>query len=491
MAEARDLLAEPEDLAITPGFVSLTRNSVVFAMGAIAGKAVGLVMLPVLTRMLGPAEYGSMDVLMSLGTATTATLLLGLDVAALRLYFDQPDDVSRRRLLSTWLAIGLGASSVAAIVIAWQAAALSNVLFHQAGLALGVAAIAVIVVAQTAQVIALTVLRAEGRAWVYALLSGGVLVLYAAIAVALLVAWRADANAVLIAWAVALVVSGACGLLLVRRRLASRPSSELALRLLRLGLPLAPGVTASLVADFANRAILLGSDGATHVGFFTVAVRFASIAGLAVTGFQLAWQPRAFSLGTGAGAWVRIGADGRRVIAVVAVLVGGLAAIAPELLRLVAGEAYADALPAVGLSLVGTLGSAIFLVASLPSVMTRDTKDVGVAMGLGVGCGVLLNLVLAPRLGSTGTAAAVAMGQLTAALLAATFSWRRANIGLGSAQNVLLIAGSIGTALLVTTLMADAPLAVRVAPAVVLAALAVALEARQSRVAGIAGWPRP
>ena len=182
MSGPRGILSEPEDLPLASDFVGLTRNSLVFALGAIAGKAVGLVMLPVLTRSAYPGRLrehrdGPDSLRGDLRTAVGAGVL-----AALRLYFDQPDDASRGSL-ATWLVIGLAVSGVGAVVIVWQASALTDALFRETSLELGVAAVAVVVVAQTVQVIASTVLRAGGRAWLYALLSGGVLVLYAGIAV--------------------------------------------------------------------------------------------------------------------------------------------------------------------------------------------------------------------------------------------------------------------------------------------------------------------
>ena len=489
MSEPRDFLSEPEDLPITSDFAGLTRDSMVFALGAVTGKAVGLVMLPILTRTLSPEQYGSADVLMSLGTAATATLLLGLDVAALRLYFDQTDDASRRRLMSTWMAIGLLVSGSAAIVIAWQARAISTVLFGDSSLEVGVAAVAVIVVAQTVHVVALTVFRAVRRAWMYALLSGGVLVMYAVMAVALLTVWRADANTVVISWAAALAVSASVGVFFVRGRVLGRPSSGLVAPLLRLGLPLALGVAASLVADFANRAILLGSSGASNVALLTVALRFASVAGLAVAGFQLAWLPHALALGSGEASRKRIGVEGRQIVAIVAVLVTGVAVVSPELVRLVAGAAYGNALPALGLSLVGVLASALFLLASLPSVLTRHTKDVGLAVGSGVALALLLNLVLARPFGSTGTAAAVTAGQLVAALLAAALGRRRLVMRFGRGRIAVLVGVSAAVAVLITTVLSGAPLVIRVTP-VILMASALLLEDRGRLAASTRGWLR-
>jgi len=450
-----EALLEADAAVASPGFAHLTRTSAVFALGAVLGKVVGLVLLPVLTRLLTPAEYGSMDVLMSLGTALTAGLLLGLDVAALRLYFDQPDREARRRLFGTWYAIALAVTVVAGIVVALESGNISSRLFPGAGLQPAVLAISVIVVAQTLQVIALTVLRAEGRAGWYAAISGGVLVLYAALAVWLLHVWQADANAVLVAWALALVIAAIVGALLVRREAFGRPAVQLGRALLWLGLPLAPAVAASLGADFVNRTILLTAGGAADVAYFTVAVRFASVAGLAVAAFQLAWQPRAYAMGRTYAAGVRLAADARWIVAIVCAVVVALAVAGPELVTVAAGAQYITALPALGFSLVAVLGAALYLVASLPSAVVRMTRDLAVATGVAVAVAVVGNLVLAPLWHSTGTAAAVAAGQFGAVVVVGWLGLRRWRLPVDWARIGALVTVTAVSALACTTLVGN------------------------------------
>src|SRR5678816_4286643 len=143
------------------------------------------------------------------------------------------------------------------------------------------------------------------------------------------------------------------------------------------------------------------------------------------------------ALGTGAASRKRIGIEGRRIVAIVAVLVTGLAGISPELVTVVAGGGYADALPALGLSLVGVVASALFLIASLPSLLTKHMNDVGLAVGFGVTVALVMNLVLARPFGSTGTAASVTAGQLASVALAAALGWRRLGIGFAAGRIIV------------------------------------------------------
>ena len=90
MTETLGVVAAGDVLSVRPGFGRLTRDSLVFALGAVAGKAIGFLMLPVLTRLLTPSEFGRFDVISALAGAGVSTLVLGMDVATTRLAFDEP-----------------------------------------------------------------------------------------------------------------------------------------------------------------------------------------------------------------------------------------------------------------------------------------------------------------------------------------------------------------------------------------------------------------
>src|SRR5439155_27154857 len=258
---------------------------------------------------------------------------------------------------------------------ALASAPISEALFGSTSLQPAVVATGAAVVGGVLQFIALTVLRVQGRAGRYAAVTTAAIVGYGLLAIALLTLWRADVTAVLVAYAAALLLSGVVASILAGLGQIGRPTASAARVLLRLGLPLMPAVAATYGADFLNRAILLGTGGASNVALFTVALRFASVAGIVVTGFQLAWPPRAFALGTSDAARRRLAIDAQWVVAIVGSAVITLAVASPDVVVFVAGPAYSQAVPALGFSLTFILAEALFLVASLPSAVAKATRD--------------------------------------------------------------------------------------------------------------------
>jgi O-antigen/teichoic acid export membrane protein len=464
-AEAPPVVDQPR-----AGFRRLARDSAIYASGSVAGKAIGLLLLPVVTRVLGPADFGRLDVLSTLQSAATSILLLGLDTGATRLYPDLDED-GRRAMFGSWLRLTAMVVVPLTLALALFRTPVSEALFDSPAYGGAVAFTALAILGATVQLVALTILRNHGRAPAYAVVSAGSLAVNGVLVVTLL-ALGHGVTAVLGAMAASMTLGGIVGLLVAGRSSIGRADPALRRRLLALGLPLLPAMAATWVAEFANRAILLRASGPVEVGYFSVAARFASVALLVVVGFQTAWQPRAFADGADEPAALqRIADDGRRILAAVALAVVGLAVASPELVRLAAGERFDAALPAVGLSLVFALGLAAYHVVTMPSALSRRMRDLSVAAAVAAGVGIVLNLWWAPMGGSGATAAAVAVGQFAGVGVGIALARHQAPVPYAWGPMAAITAAAAAAALLATLPDGGAPLLLRVVVATVVGLL--------------------
>src|SRR3954466_7501992 len=105
--------AEPGE----PGFARLSRDSLVFSLGAFAGKAAALVLLPILTRGLSTEDFGRLDVLSALTSALISVLLLRPDPAAPRQFFDLESEDDRGELVTTLVVLLLAATLPVCVVL--------------------------------------------------------------------------------------------------------------------------------------------------------------------------------------------------------------------------------------------------------------------------------------------------------------------------------------------------------------------------------------
>jgi hypothetical protein len=154
--------------------------------------------------------------------------------------------------------------------------------------------------------------------------------------------------------------------------------------------------------------------------------------------------------------------DARRILVGITGLVTLIGLLAPEILVVAGGGRYIDALPAVGVSLVGVFGSGAYLVASMPSALARRMGDLGFASAVGVVVSLAVNAVLARPLGATGTAMALAVGPLLSAVLVYTLGSRYMALPMKWLPLLPVLAVLIAATMLVTLPPGGLPREVRI-----------------------------
>src|SRR5436853_6708230 len=82
--------------------VRLARHSALYGLAGAIGKAVALVTVPVLTRLLTPREYGLADLASGLAAVCVIVAMFAGDIPAARLLGSRTNTPSRRAVLATY-----------------------------------------------------------------------------------------------------------------------------------------------------------------------------------------------------------------------------------------------------------------------------------------------------------------------------------------------------------------------------------------------------
>jgi hypothetical protein len=111
-ARARSARAPPQrEERVTGTFAELRRlfsSAALYALGGLAQRGVGFLLIPVYTRVIEPAEYGVLEILNAFSGVFFAVLTLGLTSAINKCWHrDCETDEDRRKLLGTALLIDL------------------------------------------------------------------------------------------------------------------------------------------------------------------------------------------------------------------------------------------------------------------------------------------------------------------------------------------------------------------------------------------------
>jgi O-antigen/teichoic acid export membrane protein len=396
----------------------LASDVVVYGVSSALARSVGLILLPLLARHLTPAEYGVAEMLALF--FALANLLLPLEVSqAVARFFGEARD-ARGREDYAWSAFWFtGAMFGALALLVWTAPhAASRALFggEQYADVLRIAA-----AAMAGQAL-LYVVQAQLR-WALQPLELAILNLAAAAAAAVAAVLIVGAMEGGLAGYVSSQAVAAWGVLplgvaFAARKTAFRARISLpALReMLHFSAPLVVSGAAVYVSGYADRWVVQSWLGLDELGVYAAGYRIASIAAVALAGFQLAVTPLVYQHYREASTPAHLKRAFEYFLTVALALVALLAAFAPELARLLAGSAFADCGTVVGWLALGiVLANAYVFAPGL--ALAKRTGHIAALNIAAASANVALAIGLVPLLGRLGAALAFLAGAATAAAL--------------------------------------------------------------------------
>jgi O-antigen/teichoic acid export membrane protein len=404
----------PPPPGVAGRLLSLGRQSLVYGLGPVVSRFASLLLLPLYTHYLRPADYGVVETLTALVAVGVTIAQLGLVNALFRFALERQGE-ARAAVIRTALA----ATAVSGLVVATIAAlatpiAAPHLLGHGKESLWLLSCLGLWISLVYEPTVGLY--RVEQRAARYL----SITVVNVAVTIALsatLVVTLSDKAFGLVAGsyagtAVALVV-----VLVDRRRVLYGHLDRAVLRpMLRFGLPFVPSRLALWGLNLSNRLFLLAFSTQAAVGVLALGVRIGTSVALVVTAFQLAWPPFAYS--------IEDDDEARRVYRAVLTwwcvlaswLVLGLALLRHPLLALLGHRWEPAANPMAFVALGYGCYGAYYAV----GVAVGRVKKTGlnwIVTGIAAIANAILCVILIPPFGPTGAAAATAASYLIAAVL--------------------------------------------------------------------------
>ena len=402
----------------------LFRNLAIYGLGDVATSLVSLLLLPVYTRYLSTEDYGVIAMLLTIEAVAKILFRWGVDTAFMRMYFDCPDQPARQRLASTiffFLVAANGALLVAgALGAGWLSAWLFDTPRH--------AGLITLVIVNTFVVgfyfIPFQVLRIREESRLFITLVFGrslgtiiarlVLVIGAHLGVLGVVAADVLVTAVftlvMVRWYAPLI-----------RPVFSRPLLNDALAF---GLPRIPHAVANQVIGIADKYFLNAFATLRDVGLYSIGASFGLALKLFLSAFEYAWTPFFLGAMKEPDAKEIYSKVSTYVVAVLVLLVAGLCAVAPDLIRLMTEEKFHAAAVVTPWIALGVMFQGLYLVGSIGLIITRRTSRYPIATGIAAATSVASNYLLVPRYGLLGAAWSQTIAYGTLSLVTIAFSWR-------------------------------------------------------------------
>lgn len=470
-------------MSVRDSLRKLSGDSLVYGFGQVSGKAVNLLLVPVLTRALVPQQYGVADLVISYSASALLVLVFGMDGALARFFYEQDGRESRVRMVSSSFLFRLATGGALAVLLALFAEPLAARLLGGAVYAKYLRIGAVALPCTLFTLFANDVLRVTFQPWKFialnvtqTLLVGGltlwfVLGRHLGVAGALYGKLFGDAAAALL------------GLVLCRHHLRPLLDTAILRRMLAYGLPLVPVSIAYAVIGFVDREALQRTASLDAVGVYGVAMKFFAVITMGVSAFNLAFGPFAYAKAKDPEAptlFARVFALYVGIASLGALAVG---LFAPVLVSLLATKDYAAASgPALWLGFAAVAQGA-YSVAALGINLSLRTPLLGGIAGAAALVAVVANQLLVPRWGAEGAAMATCLAHTVSTILAYLVAQRVHPIPYRGARLALLFGAALalGVATVRFAPAGAAGVAARVGAVLAFAALAAVMEVWKDR----------
>lgn len=406
----------------------LATTGAAYTAASIASKVIAVVLLPLYTRYLTPADYGAAEVLFAAVVTASIVVRFGLIEAILRFYYRADEDPAE--VVGSSFAGLFWLSTLGALVLLPFARPLGEALLDprtaaEAGEMTGLVRIAIGGLwVLTMWEFMLTLFRLEERARAYFLTTVFNVLASIGLTVVLVVGLEDGARGLLIG-SYAAGAAFVLGLIVWRwRRLSLRFDPALLRRLFRFGLPTMPAEVSLYLLNFVDRLIIVRSLGLAEAGLYSLAVKFAQAVNVLVRGFQLAWPPLAYSIRDDDEARDAYAAIVTFFAAGCAFVVTGMWLFSRWIVRALAAPQFFDSYQAIGLISTAVTLYALYLVLVVILGRTGRTEfNFPAAIGA-LAANVGLNLVLVPAIGIAGAGLALVASYLVVLALMYAFTQR-------------------------------------------------------------------
>lgn len=394
----------------TRSLLSLSWQSMAYGLGQFGRGLVLYLILPILTRFLGPAEYGVIALVASFITFTDVVSDAGLPSATFRLYHEQDDAQYRRRVLGSSVLLFVIYAVAMATAVYFLSDRLAGWILADAGRASLMQVGAVLMVFMTLFSFGQILYRIQVRP-----LTNSVAVIFLIVlqtGLSLIFVGLLGLGAYGYWWGQLLGSAIALAFMVISLRHSlhfSISRAEMS-ALTRYALPMIPASLSLWALRLIDRPMILHFYDLRAVGIYDLGYKVASLLLIAITPFNAAWPAFSFSHMRDDDA-PQLYRDVLTGIATLSTILGlAIFALRRELVLLFGSPQYIQATEVVGWVVIAQIALSLFPILSIGPRITKKTTTIAWLSGAAAISNITLNFVLLPRYGIVGAAMATMIG---------------------------------------------------------------------------------
>jgi len=415
---------------MSQGLRKISKHSVIYGIGTVSRQITALVMLPIYTRYLSPADYGAIELLVM--ALELVRILIGLRItqAMFRYYILEDDPVIKRKVVSTVLVTSFAMSLIGSIAVYFSAEWVAVLLFGGSLYIHELEVIAFTLLTTTLLTACLTYLQANQEPYKYLVFSLISLVLQVSCNIYFVVS--AEMHVMGVAYA-SLLSGGMMVVILLSytiKKVGIDFSFEIWRRLVKFVAPLILASIGGFYASYSDKYFIRLFSGISAVGIYVLALRISSVIDTVYTTFNQSWSAIRFEI-------YKIEEKHNqyqqvfKILSAALALIGlGLVLFSKDLIFYMTDEAYHDATKLVPMLVLAVIIRQYVPFFNLGIMIAERTGYIARAAWYKAIVVTVLYLYFIPKYGALGAAASLCLANLFEAALVYYYSKGLFDMGL-------------------------------------------------------------
>lgn len=408
---ARDGLG---DMSISStALTGIGRHSVIYGIGSAISVAAGIVMLPVYTHALTPAEYGVLELCLRFITISMALAFLGLRQGFIRLYYDSGSAQSVSSLVITTLIANFAMALFAAVVF-FGISLFTDVISASLDVPASWPVLATLWLAmESAYLVALSWFQVRMQSVAFVIIQAMRLLLLVGLNIVFLNVFDLGLRGALLGNLVASLVFGAVATIALIVKNGISYSRDKLGELIMFGWPYVPVAAFGYAMGNADRVVLAATGAITSLGLLSLASKIGEMGlSIFITPVERVWAPFVFAVYNKPDGPSLIGRVFTQYAALSVLLAISISLGAPLLVSWFTSPEYEPAVLLVPVVAFSGIFSGLASLMDIGILIAKKTSYKLWIVASGAAATIILQILFIPAFGVVGAAVASALGNV-------------------------------------------------------------------------------
>ncbi len=391
---------------------STARNSAIYSLGNLLRQVTAFIMLPIYTRYLTPADYGTVALLTMAIEFAGILVAMRITQAMFRYYVLAENETEQKQIVSTVLFAVLIGTSLGVLLLVLLSQPLSSLIFGSADYADELALYAFVLMTNAVTAVGLAYLRAQRKAVFFVTIGAITLVLQLLANILFVIVLELHVQGVIYSALTSGVIMAAYLFYYVFRQVGYRPTAKVLKTLYAFIAPLILASLGGFYVYYADKYLLRVYGGLAEVGLYVLALRLTSLMEFVTTAFSMSWEADRFDAYKKDNAREIFSRIFRLYVCLILLAGAGIAIFASDFFAIMSASAFHEAGKVVPLTVAAALIVALTRFCNFGIHLKEKTRHIAEAAWIKAVLTTLLCISLIPWLGVFGAALALVVSNL-------------------------------------------------------------------------------